>query len=325
MTVLTVERVGGTVGAQVSGVDANALAHDAGVAEAVLEALEANGVLVFRDMQLDPEAQVAFAQRLGEVDYEEGYHPVKGISRITRDETKRPTAAYIPGTFLWHIDGCTPLHDENPQKATILTALTVSEAGGETEFASTYGAYDELDDEEAERFAGLRVLHSFESSMLKAYPDARTEQLETWRRRPTHVNPLVWTHRSGRRSLVLGSSADYIIDMDLEGGRALPRRPARPDDQPRAGVPTRVERWRHRHLGQPRRRSPGLAIPPGFTPRDAPHHGAGRRTDPVITRSAHAPIPQAGGRKLDRALSRPRDRVGVVRGLDLTRVLRTGT
>jgi alpha-ketoglutarate-dependent taurine dioxygenase len=221
VTVLNVERLGLTVGAEVSGVDADDLAHEAGVAEAVLDALEANGVLVFRGLHLDPDAQVAFAKRLGEVDYEEGYHPVKGISRITRDEAKRPTASYIPGTFLWHIDGCTPLHDESPQKATILTALAVSDTGGETEFASTYVAYDQLDEGEKARFSRVQVLHSFESSMRKTDPNATPAQIETWRRRPAHVNPLVWTHRSGRRSLVLGSSADHVLDMEVAAGRDL--------------------------------------------------------------------------------------------------------
>jgi alpha-ketoglutarate-dependent taurine dioxygenase len=31
----------------------------------------------------------------------------------------------------------------------------------------------------------------------------------------------VWTHRTGRKSLVLGASADYVVGMDLDDGRAL--------------------------------------------------------------------------------------------------------
>ncbi len=221
MSSLTVQRLGSTVGADVSGVDADVLAHDEGVGGAVLEALEENGVLIFRELHLDAEAQVAFARNLGEVDYEEGYHPVPGISRITRDVSKRPTAEYLAGTFLWHIDGCTPLNDENPQRATILSAVAIADAGGDTEFASTYAAYDALSDEEKRRFGGMQVEHSFEASMRQVYPSAASEQLEKWRRRPTHVNPLVWTHRSGRRSMVVGSSADHVLGMALDEGRAL--------------------------------------------------------------------------------------------------------
>jgi alpha-ketoglutarate-dependent sulfate ester dioxygenase len=221
MSSLTIERMGSTVGADVSGVDAGDLANDKVVAEDVLEALEDNGVLIFRGLNLGPEAQVAFAGKLGEVDYEEGYHPVPGISRITRNASKRPTAEYLAGTFLWHIDGCTPLNDESPQRATILSAVAIADAGGETEFASTYAAYDALSDEEQRRFPGLHVEHSFEASMRQVYPDATAEQLEKWRRRPVHINPLVWTHRSGRRSMVLGSSADHVVGMALDEGQGL--------------------------------------------------------------------------------------------------------
>jgi alpha-ketoglutarate-dependent sulfate ester dioxygenase len=53
------------------------------------------------------------------------------------------------------------------------------------------------------------------------YPNPTPEQVQRWRARPTHEHPLVWTHRSGRKSLVLGASADYIVGMDRGEGRAL--------------------------------------------------------------------------------------------------------
>ena len=99
--------------------------------------------------------------------------------------------------------------------------LQVAERGGETEFASSYGAYDELSDEEKECLASLRVVHSLEASQRRVNPDPTPEELARWRSRRTHEHPLVWTHRSGRRSLVLGASADYIVGMDADEGRAL--------------------------------------------------------------------------------------------------------
>ncbi len=42
-----------------------------------------------------------------------------------------------------------------------------------------------------------------------------------WRARPAKTHPLVWRHRSGRRSLVLGATASHVDGMDLEEGRAL--------------------------------------------------------------------------------------------------------
>ena len=220
MTVLTIEKASANIGAEVHGLDAKQLADDA-VASAVLEALEEYGVLVFRGLNLEPEAQVAFCQRMGRVDFSEGHHPVPGIYRVTRDAAKNSSAEYLKGTFHWHIDGCTPLNGEPPQKATVLSALVVSDSGGETEFASAYAAYDALSDEEKRRFASLRVLHTLEASQRLVYDEPTPEQVERWRARPSSEHPLIWTHRTGRKSLVLTAQADHVIGMDPAESRAL--------------------------------------------------------------------------------------------------------
>ena len=68
MSVLTINKLTTSVGAEVVGVDPERLGTDDSLGAAVLDALEDNGVLVFHDLHLDPEAQVAFSQRLGEID-----------------------------------------------------------------------------------------------------------------------------------------------------------------------------------------------------------------------------------------------------------------
>ncbi|HEY2499890.1 MAG TPA: TauD/TfdA family dioxygenase [Mycobacterium sp.] len=222
MSLLTITKLSDSVGAEVTGLDPAHLASDDPVGETILDALEDNGVLVFRGLRLDPETQVAFCRRLGEVDHSsDGHHPVAGIYPITLDASKNSSAAYLKATFDWHIDGCTPIGDDCPQKATVLSAVQVAEWGGETEFANSYAAYDALSDEEKDRFGTLRVVHSLEASQRRITPDPTPEQVARWRSRLTHEHPLVWTHRSGRKSLVLGASADYVVGMDLEEGRAL--------------------------------------------------------------------------------------------------------
>jgi alpha-ketoglutarate-dependent taurine dioxygenase len=222
MSLLTITKLSESVGAEVTGLDPAHLTANDPVGETILDALEDNGVLVFRGLRLEPEAQVAFCRRLGEIDYSsDGHHPVAGIYPITLDKSKNSSAAYLKATFDWHIDGCTPTGDDCPQKATVLSAVQVAEWGGETEFANSYAAYDALTDEEKDHFARLRVVHSLEASQRRITPDPTPEQLARWRSRRTHEHPLVWTHRSGRRSLVLGASADYVAGMDLEDGRAL--------------------------------------------------------------------------------------------------------
>ncbi|RYG79190.1 TauD/TfdA family dioxygenase, partial [bacterium] len=45
------------------------------------------------------------------------------------------------GTEYWHIDGT---YTELPPLASILRPLVLSPVGGQTEFANTYAAYDDL-------------------------------------------------------------------------------------------------------------------------------------------------------------------------------------
>ena len=222
MTLLTINKLTSWVGAEVTGLDPGRLAGDDALGAAILDALEDNGVLVFPGLHLEPEVQVEFCRRLGEIDFSsDGHHRVAGIYPVTLDKSKNSSAAYLRATFDWHIDGCTPTGDDYPQMATVLSAKQVAERGGETEFASSYAAYDALTDDEKQRFASLRVVHSLEASQRRVNPDPSPEELARWRARPTHEHPLVWTHRTGRKSLVLGASADYIVGMDLEEGRAL--------------------------------------------------------------------------------------------------------
>ena len=222
MSLLTLNKLTDSVGAEVIGVDPDRLANDDPLGKAVLDALEDNGVLVFPNLRLEPAAQVAFCRRLGEVDFSaDGQHPVSGIYPITLDKSKNASAAYLRATFDWHIDGCTPTGGEPPQRATVLSAVQVAEKGGETEFANSYAAYEAFSDEEKERFGSLRVVHSLEASQIRINPDPSPELVARWRARPTHEHPLVWTHRSGRKSLVLGASAHHVVGMGREAGQAL--------------------------------------------------------------------------------------------------------
>jgi alpha-ketoglutarate-dependent taurine dioxygenase len=214
---LTTEKLTSTVGAVVTGVDPERLLADEALPAATLEALEANGALVFPGLHLDDETQVAFSRKLGHVETF-GSGPLPEIFRVTLDPTKNRAAAYLRGTFDWHIDGCT---DDIPIMATLLSAHATAQSGGETEFASSYAAYDDLTEEEKERFASVRVVHTIEASQRLVNPDPTEQELTTWRTRPSKEHPLVWKHRSGRKSLVLGATTDHIVGMDPDEGRAL--------------------------------------------------------------------------------------------------------
>jgi len=216
---LTIETVklADAVGAEVLDVDVDTLLHDDELPAWTLETLEANGVLLFRDLHIDDAAQVAFSKRLGHVEvFGTGEHPE--IFLVTLDPAKNRAAAYLRGTFDWHIDGLT---DDVPIKATLLSAHGVADSGGETEFASTYAAYDDLTAEEQERFESIRVVHTLEAAQRRLNPDPSPEELAMWRSRPAKEQPLIWKHRSGRCSVVLGPTADHVVGLDPDDGQAL--------------------------------------------------------------------------------------------------------
>ena len=230
---ITAQKLTPTVGALVEGADPDLLLHDDVVPTWTLEALEVHGVLVFRHLHLDDAAQVAFSRRLGAVE-KFGRGGLPEIFRVTLDPARNPVADYLRGTLWWHIDGCT---DAIPIMATMLSAHAVAEHGGETEFASSYQAYGDLSDEERARFETVRVVHTIEATMRLHTPNPTPEQVALWRKRPEKVHPLVWTHRSGRKSLVLGATTDHVVGMGADESRAF-----LDDLLARATVPERVYR-----------------------------------------------------------------------------------
>jgi alpha-ketoglutarate-dependent taurine dioxygenase len=217
MTSVATKKLEATVGAEVVGVEADQLLADDALPAAVMVALEVNGVLVFRELHIDDETQVAFSKKLDDVGKAEPATPPT-IYTVSLDPKKSHTAEYTKGTFNWHIDGA---QDDVPTKATLLSAKATAVSGGETEFASTYAAYDDLTDKEKERFEALRVLHSFEASQRLVHRDPTPEDLARWHEKPDKEHPLVWKHRSGRRSLVIGVTADHVVGMDVDEGRVL--------------------------------------------------------------------------------------------------------
>ncbi len=206
-----------TVGAEVVGAGLHDLLEAPDFPTWCLSTLEAHGVLVFRGLHLDDASQTAFSRRLGKVEvFGQGEFPE--IFRVTLDPEKNPAAPYLRGTFDWHIDGLT---DDVPIMATLLCAHEVSTDGGETEFASSYEAFESLTGEEKERCLGLRVVHSLEASQRRIQPNPSDAELAMWRSRPEKEHPLVWRHRSGRRSLVLGATASHVVGMEEGESRAL--------------------------------------------------------------------------------------------------------
>jgi len=181
----------------------------------IREVLEQRGVVFFRGLQISDEQQVAIAATLGDIVAGEGEG---GIYKISLDTGVNQRAQYLKGSLFWHFDGSLQPY---PNLATLLRAVRLSDTGGQTEFANTYAAYDDLPPQDKELIADLRVVHSAERSQYYVTPEMSHEEIVFWQQQPTKECPIVWTHRSGRKSLLLGATADYVVGMSPEKSRAL--------------------------------------------------------------------------------------------------------
>ena len=208
------------VGAEINGVSGSDFIHRR-AADDCLAALQKYGVVVYREVHIGDADLVAFSRALGEVAVvPTGEHEYPEIQTITLDPSKTNAllASYRQGNFHWHIDGAT---QDVPQKGTLLSAREVADEGGDTEFASTYAAYDALPDADKAKIADLRVVHSFAAAQRLANPEPSEHERSSWDRVPTRVHPLVWTHRVGRKSMLLGATADEVVGWPRDEGRAL--------------------------------------------------------------------------------------------------------
>ena len=196
--------------------------------EACRAALEDRGVLVFPEIHLTNAEQLAFTDKFGtRVKFtgtvpggEGGSAEDDELYKITLDKEFNSEPEYVLGTWFWHIDGVTI--DQPLPKATLLSARKLSPTGGQTEFASTLAAWDQLPEAEKAAIADLKVIHRMEASMRPMYLEMPEERLNRYRTMSSvMLHPLVWTQASGRKSLVLGTHADEVQGMSLPEGRSL--------------------------------------------------------------------------------------------------------
>jgi len=171
--------------------------------------LEERGVLVFPKIGFTDDEQVAFTETLGIFAPERSGEK---IYNVTLDSAVNRTADYLKGSLYWHIDGTM---NDVPIRASLLSSRVLPpDGGGDTEFCNTYAAYDELSEQEKADLTGLRVVHSAWNTLLYYDPEPNIATLQQMMRIGDKELPLVWTHKSGRKSLVLGCTARRVVEMD---------------------------------------------------------------------------------------------------------------
>lgn len=183
----------------------------------IRQLLVERSALVFPAMHLDDAEQLQFARTIGEVFLVGGD---KELQNISMDPAINPVADYTRGAFYWHIDGA---NDPIPAKATMLSARVLPAAGegGGTSVANTYAAYADLPEERKKALEGITVRHALEASQRYINPAPSAAELRRWQSYPSQSHPLVWHHRHGRASLVLGNTCHYVENMDIAAGNLL--------------------------------------------------------------------------------------------------------
>ena len=131
------------------------------------------------------------------------------VTAITLDEKINPgSAAYLKGSLYWHIDGTM---NERPILASILQCEKPSSKGtGNTGFSNTYSAYDALPEDKKAEFADYKVRHGAWATLFYYDPEPNQTMLERMQSIGDVELPLVWSHKSGRKSLVIGNTAHTI-------------------------------------------------------------------------------------------------------------------
>ena len=182
------------------------------------ELRERRGVVVFPRIDFNDDEQIAFTKTMGrflpEMEGQEVYN-------ITLDKSLNQKSEYLRGSLYWHADGTM---NKVPIGAAILSSKVLPTWGGNTEFCNTYAAYDALPEQDKKQIEGLAAMHSAWTSLFYYEPEPSYAKLEEMIRIGEVELPLVWTHRSGRKSLMLGCTAHHVIGMNpTESTRLLVR------------------------------------------------------------------------------------------------------
>jgi taurine dioxygenase len=171
---LDIHPVAGRIGAEIRGVTLSGQL-DAATVEAIQAALVKHKVIFFRGQsQLDDQGQEAFAKLLGE--------PVAHPTVPVRDGTEyllELDGAEGRRANSWHTD---VTFVEAYPKASILRNVVAPQAGGDTVWANTASAYDDLSDELKALADKLWAVHSNEYDYAATKPNADPARLEQYRK-----------------------------------------------------------------------------------------------------------------------------------------------
>ncbi|MBB5684701.1 TauD/TfdA dioxygenase family protein [Sphingobium boeckii] len=216
---LDIVPVAGRIGAEIRGVALSGDLDDATLA-AIRAALVRHKVIFFRDQTvLDDAKQEAFAERFGKPVAHPTVPVVPGSKYLLELDSREGYAASS-----WHTD--VTFVDSYPQ-ASILRAITIPEAGGDTLWANGVTAYEELPEALKTLVDGLWALHTNDYDYAGTFSNADQARVEEHRKVFASTvyeteHPVVRVHpESGERALLVGHFVKNFVGLNQADSQRL--------------------------------------------------------------------------------------------------------
>ena len=222
---ITVIPSGRALGAEIQEIDLRTI--DSDTFSSLYHAWLEHSVLLIRGQNLTDDDLIAFSEKFGDLDWApiqesgrrfvEGHPEIYVVSNVM--ENGAPIGSLGAGEATWHTDMS---YLEDPPKASILYALEVPPAGGNTYFNSMYLAYESLPSAVKKRIEGRKLKHDgtynsggYVRQGVSAVNDPVTST--------GTYHPLVCTHpETKRRVLYLGRRRNaYIEGLSLAESESL--------------------------------------------------------------------------------------------------------
>jgi taurine dioxygenase len=218
-------KIAGALGSEVSGVNLVEELSDEVLAE-IRAALLENLVIFFRDQDLTPERQLAFARRWGDIHLHPFMVGMEGHPEVLRIVKTPQDKKNFGGS--WHTD---QMFSPKPAMGTILYAVEVPSTGGDTMFTNQYLAYETLSDRMKSLIGSLKTVCAGDNfkknggrSRKDMYPRQMSQMMvkDPGDVQTTSIHPLVRTHpETGRKALYIGGHVQSFDGMTDEESQPL--------------------------------------------------------------------------------------------------------
>lgn len=217
MATFTITPVPGACGAEVDGIDLRAQLDDQIIAD-IRQAFVEHHVLFFRDQHLDPNAQVRFGERFGELEDYPFVAPIPEHPKVIPVIKEADETSNFGGG--WHTD---LIYKQVPPSGTMLYALETPSRGGDTLFADGIKAFEALSPTMQKLLASLHVEYNVRH-IVRGLDDRNNNASSAGNRsmpattndevlNEFPVHPLVRTHpESGRKGIYFSRAHTVRFD-----------------------------------------------------------------------------------------------------------------